>query len=335
VTAENQVVDAELEATEAAPETAEDQDSDRPTLAETAPQCAGCHRRGIELTLLENGKRYCDRCAHEVERLMGIGPLFAAAEGSAGEHPADDDLSSDLHDETPPIAPAAALIATLVDDGTEDSGAADKGPDEETPGDEVPYAPLAEVIAEESAPVHVPTAIVTAAVEVEPEPEAEASATPTPIMATETVAPTTELDVESRGAPPSDDAPERFTGLDAVVAGANHDAANSSNPHIPRPTASQMNAVEEPPLMERVQEQTRPTPLEVPSAAPAVSPAPPPAVAAAPASDLAGVLAAERARLLDQRELLEARFRIDVEAIDERLLHVESLLSDERTALAS
>jgi hypothetical protein len=131
-------------------------------------------------------------------------------------------------------------------------------------------------------------------------------------------------------APATEERPDRFTGLDALVAGANHDAASSSNSQIPRPTASQPTAAEEPPLMERVQEQTRPTRLETPSPAPSPAPAP-----AAPASDLASVLAAERARLLDQRELLEARFRNDVEAIDERLLHVESLLSDERVALAS
>ena len=48
-----------------------------------------------------------------------------------------------------------------------------------------------------------------------------------------------------------------------------------------------------------------------------------------------GVLEAERARLLEQRSALERHFRTDVEAIDARLLHVESLLSDSSQSLAS
>ena len=77
--------------------------------------------------------------------------------------------------------------------------------------------------------------------------------------------------------------------------------------------------------MERVQEQTRPVQLEA-----TVTPA-----ASAPPSDLLGALSAERSRLLDQRELLEVRFRAETEAIDGRLVHVESLLGDQRESLAS
>jgi hypothetical protein len=76
--------------------------------------------------------------------------------------------------------------------------------------------------------------------------------------------------------------------------------------------------------MERVQEQTRPVRLEATASA-----------AAAPPSDLLGALSAERARLLDQRELLEARFRAETEAIDERLAHVQSLLGDQQDSIAS
>ena len=76
--------------------------------------------------------------------------------------------------------------------------------------------------------------------------------------------------------------------------------------------------------MERVQEQTRPVRLEAPAASTAAAP-----------SDLLGALNAERSRLLDQRELLEARFRAETEAIDERLGHVESLLGHHAEAAAS
>ncbi|MBT5773255.1 MAG: hypothetical protein HOH95_02650 [Dehalococcoidia bacterium] len=50
---------------------------------------------------------------------------------------------------------------------------------------------------------------------------------------------------------------------------------------------------------------------------------------------LHGVLEAERARLLEQRNDLERRFRTDVESIDDRLAHVESLLGEEPRSLAS
>ncbi len=76
--------------------------------------------------------------------------------------------------------------------------------------------------------------------------------------------------------------------------------------------------------MERVDTQARPVPLS--DASPNSGP---------PPSDLQGVLGAERSRLLDQRAAIEARFRADVEAIDDRLSHVESLLGDGRQSLAS
>ena len=62
-----------------------------------------------------------------------------------------------------------------------------------------------------------------------------------------------------------------------------------------------------------------------------------PAPAASPGSDLSlhGVLDAERARLLEQRAELERRFRTDVESIDARLVHVESLLGEQPGSLAS
>lgn len=50
---------------------------------------------------------------------------------------------------------------------------------------------------------------------------------------------------------------------------------------------------------------------------------------------LNGVLEAERARLLEQRTELDRRFRADVDAIDQRLAHVESLLGDGLDARAS
>jgi hypothetical protein len=50
---------------------------------------------------------------------------------------------------------------------------------------------------------------------------------------------------------------------------------------------------------------------------------------------LHGVLEAERARLLEQRTELDRRFRADVDAIDQRLAHVESLLGDGPAARAS
>jgi hypothetical protein len=50
---------------------------------------------------------------------------------------------------------------------------------------------------------------------------------------------------------------------------------------------------------------------------------------------LNGVLEAERARLLEQRTELDRRFRADVDALDQRLAHVESLLGDGPAARAS
>ena len=60
----------------------------------------------------------------------------------------------------------------------------------------------------------------------------------------------------------------------------------------------------------------------------------PPSTATSEVS-LHGVLEAERARLLEQRNNLERRFRTDVESIDDRLAHVESLLSDGPVSQAS
>jgi hypothetical protein len=113
--------------------------------------------------------------------------------------------------------------------------------------------------------------------------------------------------------------------LKQLIADTNHEAASSTSSLIPRPT-TRMNAdeAEETEPMERVDTQARPVPLN--DASPGSGP---------PPTDLQGVLGAERSRLLDQRAAIEARFRADVEAIDDRLVHVESLLGDGRQSLAS
>jgi len=51
--------------------------------------------------------------------------------------------------------------------------------------------------------------------------------------------------------------------------------------------------------------------------------------------DFIGALSVEQGRLRQQREDLEARFHADIAVIDERLLHVESLIGNERAAAAS
>lgn len=72
-------------------------------------------------------------------------------------------------------------------------------------------------------------------------------------------------------------------------------------------------------------------PSLAPSSDATLAPAPPPSADVS----LHGLLRAERARLLEQRSGLERQFRADVEAIDVRLAHVESLLDDGAEALAS
>jgi hypothetical protein len=307
-----------------------------------APQCAGCHRRGIELTLLENGKRYCERCAQEVERLMGIGPLFPGVNGDAGE-PVDQDSLDELLDAaaeaelasvaassepapsaaadeneepaiTPPQVTASATTAAVA---RPDAAQPEAAPDSsdvaatavstvEPAGED--SATLGEAVAE----------AVVEAVEVPEEPAAATDVTPVAPIVTETVqtAPTDGVSPESEYASAAK--------ISTLIARANHEAAESASSLIPKPKATRVNESEEPPVMERVQEQTRPVRIE--ASASAVAP---------PPSDLLGALSAERARLLDQRELLEARFRAETEAIDQRLTHVESLLGDQQESIAS
>jgi hypothetical protein len=76
-------------------------------------------------------------------------------------------------------------------------------------------------------------------------------------------------------------------------------------------------------VMERVAEHTRPRTQLEPSAGPE------------PVIDLTVALAAERARLLEQRVALEHRFHADIASIDERLSHVRSLLGENAHAMAS
>ena len=136
-----------------------------------------------------------------------------------------------------------------------------------------------------------------------------------------------EVTVESEIEPP-DSANASAPDLAQLVARANREAVEATNALIPKPkpTLITPNASEESQLMERVQEQTRPARIET---------APPSSSAQSPPLDLQGVLSAERARLHEQREALEAQFKADVQAIDDRLVHVESLLSGEQGALAS
>lgn len=276
------MIEAELDEARATA-VAEEPDDHATVAPDLAPQCAGCHRRGIELTLLENGKRYCVRCAQEVERLMGIGPLFPT-DGESG-YPTDDDHEHAADDE---VADAVAA---------------------REPSEVIERAPPTVVT---------PPPAVVAAVPIETAPielvaEQESAATLEPLRPLTLPTPREMIAQAPPVATTSDDA--------ADVAASNREAANSSHPLIPRPPTISPSAPEEPPVMERVQEQTRPARVET---------AAPPSQ-----SGLAGALAAERARLRDQRELIEARFRAEVQAIDERLVHVESLLGDERTALAS
>lgn len=339
------MADADLDEVET---TTEDDEPDHASNPEPAPQCAGCHRRGIGLTLLENGKRYCDRCAHEVERLMGIGPLFASADGNASDDSAEADVAIDalasIEDLLDQTAEAELASVTAAGDDGESHEPSSEGPIIEdtltqvAAGTPSPTGPESRADATADEPLEFP-------VEASDKDESEVLKTASSRVAEfdSTVRPdqsapaadTTELPGTSDSPPPpvadeaaeesieeaaeetTDDLAEPTPDLTMVVAGANHEAAESANSLIPRPKMTSVNTAEEPPLMERVQEQTRPTRVE--ATAPA---APPPA-------DLLGALSAERARLLDQRELLEARFRSETGALDERLLHVESLLGDQ------
>lgn len=318
---EEQVADAELDEAVETPDDAEDDRDDRKVVLEAAPQCAGCHRRGIELTLLENGKRYCVRCAQEVERLMGIGPLFPGAENLTIDHSAHS--SDEVEDEEPSETEATAADSTPMAADVASSPEPEAEPSAET--DDTEDAADAEAAPARTADVtsEVEPIVAEAASDPDPDPDPESSVSEPAVE--EPVAATSHEpadDLEADGAAAFD--------LTKRVADANHEAAAASNSLMPRPaapitkTATSTTTPEETPLMERVEEQTRPVRLE----ATATTAAPPP-------SDLLGALSAERARLLDQRELLEVRFRAETEAIDERLVHVESLLGDQRESLAS
>ena len=260
------------------------------TAKDPAPQCAGCHRRGIELTLLENGKRYCERCAREVERLMGIGPLFPGAEGAIGAgRSADSRRSKEGSAKESPTKPRGTRVQASV---------ATERP--------------------------------------RPAPQLEQTNHQSTQPAEE---PAEELTDEATQA-------EGQTDIAADVARANQEAVESAaNRLITKPTTtSDEDAAEERQPMERVQEQPQPTRLEAPPAsavAAASAASPPPAdLAAAPAAspppaDLAAVLAAEQTRLHEERAAIETRFRADLDAIDQRLVHVESLLGKGPDSLAS
>lgn len=289
---EAQVIDTELnEAQELnllATDTPKQEPSDtKAPVLETAPQCAGCHRRGIELALMENGKRYCERCAQEVERLMGIGPLFPSA----------------AHKTASGSSPSKAALADALS-ATEGKGT------------------LPSVSHETATP---PLKL--------PDPKAPA------LTEAEQAAAHAEMLVS--------------------VARTNREAADLTHIGVLRPAIKQAAAIneqtekpEEQPLMERVKRQI--TTPDAPDAPAGVQPPPPPSAAApspaasaaaaapppptpAPAAptDFIGALSAEQERLQRQREELEARFHADIAVIDERLLHVESLIGNERTAAAS
>lgn len=340
---EEQVVDADLDDIELATDSDDDDERGSATATEAAPQCAGCHRRGIGLTLLENGKRYCERCAQEVERLMGIGPLFPSAAELADdpEHDHDHDDASEILEPEPAVAeqPEAAedLSAEESDEG-DDSAAALAAE---------PVAAVEPAVDDERDEVLDDDDVTSETAEPEPvvveQPEGAAPAIPTDADAAGPDEETLVSEVSGDDDNAASDAepiasevtaelqaepiPEQRSDADLkqLIADTNHEAANSTSSLIPRPT-TRMNAdeAEETEPMERVESQVRPVPLN--DASPTSGP---------PPTDLQGVLGAERSRLLDQRAAIEARFRADVEAIDDRLVHVESLLGDGRQALAS
>ncbi len=320
------MADADLDEVEAP---IEDDEPDRAATPDPAPQCAGCHRRGIELTLLENGKRYCERCAQEVERLMGIGPLFPTAEDrDALEDPAGETAEPVTATESEPADTPTASDETA----TEDEAASDT-PVGEASAEEVHDTAVDEPSDDttEDSPADGPTEVAEVAVAEQSEPDVPSSEesdadqpeTATPAATVSEPAEAEDETPDTASEEPAAVEPDPKPDLSIVIAGANHEAANSSNPLIPRPETTSVSTPEEPPLMERVQEQTRPARAEAATSV------------AAPPSDLLGALAAERSRLLDQRELLEARFRAETSAIDERLLHVESLLGDQSESIAS
>lgn len=237
-----------------------------------APQCAGCHRRGIELTLLENGKRYCERCADEVERLMGIGPLFPAASGplrdSRSASAASDTGDSRASNGKTSTTPLESAELSEVSEGSEVSEVARPDRQEEAPPDRPP----------------------------DPANEAD---------------------------DPVDESSDAKMSVDiaTVVARSNREALEAATARSITPTTTSDEAVEERELMQRVEDQSPPA-IVVSSSS-------------SPPGDLTGLLAAEQARLLEQRAVIEAQFRADLDAIDERLVHVESLLGDDRQSLAS
>lgn len=97
------------------------------------------------------------------------------------------------------------------------------------------------------------------------------------------------------------------------------------------PAAGQDIQKEEPPMP------AEPRPLDQIAALPSLAPSAHSLHQPAPVGDISleGVLAAERARLLEQRAEIERRFHADVQAIDARLVHVESLLGEKPERLAS
>jgi hypothetical protein len=360
---DGQVIDAEVDESEATDtlDSSERGSDESPAKFEAAPQCAGCHRRGVSLSLLENGKRYCDRCAQEVERLMGIGPLFPTAqtlpthdaheahdggahddhEHSDNHHYSHDDghdgaveaheepeyelgHEPDEHDQYDQYderdvdfgETESADEAEIVAEAPDLDGAGQDGADLAEDDAEEPTA-IAEAEAAASAPVNEPEPASEAAHELAEAPAAEAAAV--------------ESEPAASGEPPSagDEARRSLQELASKVGQQNQEAAEAVHPLIPKPTTVSAEPLEEHALMERVEEQIRPPATEAAQPTPAAQPA------ASGGNELVAALAAERDRLLDQRRALEARFRADVEAIDDRLVHVESLLGSQGVAIAS
>jgi hypothetical protein len=325
-----EVVDGSLPDTQP---TDEEPERSRP---EPAPQCAGCHRRGIELTLLENGKRYCARCAAEVERLMGIGPLFpsdADRELFAAHQHADEPATAEAEQ-----SPAAEL--------PEHPSEPEPGPDAESDPD--PDASIPQTATEETAASEAEPAPVVVTAEASPEQSAEAPPelspaehAPAPAAGSISMEETWQAissQNEAAAASSSVNHP-RPTVVPTTRQTAPPTATAAPPPSEPTPIASVAgegshggieltrgtthSRAEESDVMERVAEHTRPRTQLEPSAGPE------------PVIDLTAALAAERARLLEQRVALEHRFHADIASIDERLSHVRSLLGENAHAMAS
>jgi hypothetical protein len=79
----------------------------------------------IGLTLLENGKRYCERCAQEVERLMGIGPLVPSAAELADDHD-HEDVALEASLPEPENAELPEAVDKLPEAGDDDDGASEE-----------------------------------------------------------------------------------------------------------------------------------------------------------------------------------------------------------------